>query len=69
MLWLVMKGQSEQIVACNIYNEKGAHQLWVERANGKTRKIKESKSFDEVNEVKEAIDFAIREGHKSLELV
>lgn len=69
MLWLVMKGQSEQIIACNIYNENGKHQLWVERANGKTRKIKESKSFDEVNEVKEAIDFAIREGHKSLELV
>jgi hypothetical protein len=68
MLWLVMKGQSEQIIACNIYNEKGVHQLWVERANGKTRKIKESKSFDEVNEVKEAIDYAIREGHKSLEL-
>lgn len=69
MLWLVMKGQSEQIIACNIYNEKGRHQLWVERINGKSRKIKESSNFDEVNEVKEAIDFAIREGHKSLELV
>jgi hypothetical protein len=64
-----MKGQSEQIIACNIFSEKGNHQLWVERINGKTRKIKESKDFEEVNEVKEAIDFAIREGHKSLELV
>jgi hypothetical protein len=63
-----MKGQSEQIVACNIHKVEQKYQLWVERANGKTRKIKESTKRDEVNEIKEAIDFAIREGHKSLEI-
>lgn len=67
MLWLVNGQQSEQIVACNIHRNGKNFELWVERGNGKTRKIR-SGSNEEVMEIKEAIDFAIREGHKSLEL-
>lgn len=68
MLWLVIKGASYQIISCNIHEENGVHKLWIERPNGKSLKIKESKHFDEVKEVKDAIDYAIRKGHTTLEL-
>lgn len=69
MLWLVIKGASHQICSCNIHEKEGTYQLWVERPNGKTLKIIESTIEKEVNEVKEAIDFAIRAGQPTLELV
>lgn len=68
MLWLVNKGSSHQIVSCNIHKEKDRYQLWVERISGKTLKIAESKNPDDVMVIKGAIDFAIREGHKTLEM-
>jgi hypothetical protein len=72
MLWLVIKGSSHQIISCNIHSEdktgNGLYQLWVERPNGKTLKIIESKNEEDVQEVKDAIDFAIKSGHPSLEL-
>jgi hypothetical protein len=43
------------------------YELWVERLNGKTRKIRAGKE-SEVLEVKDAIDFAIKSGHTTLEL-
>lgn len=68
MLWLVNKGSSHQIVSCNIHKDKGNYQLWVERPNGKTLKVKESRDAEDVQIIKEAIDFAIRSGHPTLEL-
>lgn len=69
MLWLINKGQSNQIVSCNTHKtDGGVHQLWVEKPNGKTMKIVESKNAHEVAEVKDAIDFAIKIGKPSLEL-
>lgn len=67
MLWLVMGNKSEQIISCNVHKNGSTHELWVERLNGKTRKIRAG-SADEVLEVKEAIDYAIKSGHTTLEL-
>lgn len=68
MLWLVIEGASYQIISCNLHQEGNKHQLWVERARGKSVKIKESDDFEEVKEIKDAIDFAIKNGTPTLEL-
>jgi hypothetical protein len=68
MLWLIIKGASYQIVGCNVYEEKGKFQLWIERPNGKTLKIVESKEKSDVELVKNAIDYAIAHHEPSLEL-
>lgn len=69
MLWLILGESSYEIVACNTHTtQKGVNQLWVERPSGKTLMIIESKEKEVVTEVKEAIDFAIKNGHKTLEL-
>lgn len=68
MLWLVNKDTSHQIISCNVHSEKGIHQLWVERPNGKTLKVIESRNISEVKLIKGAIDYAIKNGEPSLEL-
>jgi len=69
MLWLIINEASHQIISCNTHTtDKGVHQIWIERPNGKTMLIHESKNKEEVTEIKEAIDFAIKHGHKTLEI-
>lgn len=68
MLWLITGDSSHEIVACNTYFKGGVHQIWVERTNGKTLKVGESKDKAVINEIKEAIDYAISKGHKTLSL-
>jgi hypothetical protein len=68
MLWIVQDGESHEIISCNTYFRDGKHQLWIERPNGKTRLIAESEDKKIVEEIKEAIDYAIEHGHKTLRL-
>lgn len=68
MLWIAKNGESHQIISCNVHEDKGKHQVWVERPNGKTLKLDESKDRQQVLDVKEAIDYAIEHGHKVLKL-
>lgn len=68
MLWLIVEEKSLEIIACNTAFQDGKHQVWVERPNGKTMKIHESTNKEEALEVREAIDFAIEHGHKTLKL-
>lgn len=68
MLWLVTKNSSHQIVSCNLHQEGGKHSVWVERQNGKNMKVLESDTLDKVKEVRDAIDFAIKNRHNVLEL-
>lgn len=68
MLWLITGKQSHQITACNIHEVDGKYQVWVERSNGKSMKLKESHDLEEIEVYKKAIDFAVANGHKSLEL-
>jgi hypothetical protein len=46
----------------------GVHELWVERTNGKGLKVFSSKNIAEVQEIKEAIDYAVTSGVSTLEL-
>lgn len=69
MLWIVIKEASHQIISCNVHQENGKHQLWVERPNGKSLKIAESVNLKEVELVKEAIDYAIKHREPTLELI
>jgi hypothetical protein len=68
MLWLITGDSSHEIVACNTHFKDGMHQIWVERTNGKTLMVKESRDKTVVDEIKDAIDFAISKGHKTLNL-
>jgi len=68
MLWLVINGESHQIIGCNTHERNGKHQLWVERVNGKTMLISESKDKDEIDLVKDAIDYAIENKDNILRL-
>lgn len=68
MLWIVVKGASHQIISCNIHKDGDKYQLWVERPNGKSLKIVESTDKNEVELVKEAIDYAIKHREPVLEL-
>ena len=68
MLWIVVKGASYQIISCNTHKDGDKYQLWVERLNGKSLKIVESTDKNEVELVKEAIDYAIKHREPVLEL-
>lgn len=68
MLWLIIENASHEIVACNTIEREGKYQIWVERANGKSLKVRESENAEEIEEVKDAIDFAIENGHKTLKI-
>ena len=68
MLWLISSNYSAQVTSCNIHEKDGKYQVWVEKPSGSTKLIKESKDKHEVGEIKSAIDFAITNGHKVLEL-
>lgn len=68
MLWLVLEGASYQMRECNTHYRDGKYQLWIERNNGKSLKVIESEYEQEIKEVKEAIDYAVRTGQRSLEL-
>lgn len=68
MLWIVREDSSIQIEACNIHKENEKFQLWVTRPGGKTLKIDESENLEKIQEVKDAIDFAVENEIKTLRL-
>lgn len=68
MLWLIIGDASYEIVSCNIHFKEGKYQVWVERPNGKTIKINESTNEEDIKTIKEAIDYAISKGEKTLSL-
>ena len=68
MLWLILKDSSHCVVSCNTSRVGTKYQVWVERSNGKNLRVGESESEDDVNEIKDAIDYAISEGIKTLSL-
>ena len=66
MLWLITEDESVTVRECNLHQQGDLWELWVRRYNGTSLKIKKSKNKEEIAEVKEAIDFAIENGHKAL---
>lgn len=69
MLWLVVGTESHEIISCNLHETRnGRHQVWVERVNGKTMKVADSDKKQDAIDVKEAIDYAIENKHRTLRL-
>lgn len=68
MLFIKTKKYTHQIVSCNIHEESGKFQLWVERPNGKSLKLVDSKNREDAEIVKSAIEHAIKTGDPMLEL-
>lgn len=70
MLWLIKGESSHAIISCNMHEKEDGklHQVWVERPNGKTMLIIESADKSEAEVIKNAVDYAIEHGHKTLNL-
>lgn len=70
MLWIVLNTASHAIIGCNTFfdTERGVHQLWVTRANGKSLKIAESTDEQEIETMRAAIDYAVEQGEYTLRL-
>lgn len=68
MLWIVLKRESHQIIACNIAKKGNEFELWVTRPNDKGLCIAKSEKLEDVQVIKEAIDFAIEQGEKALRI-
>lgn len=70
MLWLVLNGASHEIISTNMFEDKinNNHQLWVTRPGGKSLMIAENINKDEIETIKNAIDFAIESKETTLRL-
>ena len=68
MIWIKLKEASYEITSTNIGENKGKHELWVERSNGKTMKIYSSDNRDAVAEVRDMIDFAVEKNIRTVDL-
>jgi hypothetical protein len=68
MLWIVDGIASYEVSGCNIHKKEDMFQLWIERKSGKTLMLRESTIVDEINLIKEAIDYAIEHGEPALRL-
>jgi hypothetical protein len=67
-MWLIKGDFSHQIISCNIHEDNGLFQIWVTRPNGKSMKIDENKDRNIVQEIKDAIDYAIEHNEPALRL-
>ena len=68
-MWIVEDKLSYEIIGVNIHTTvNNMHEVWATKKDGKTKLIKKSKDINEVSEIKEAIDYAIKTGDKVLEL-
>jgi precorrin-3B methylase len=68
MIWIIMKDEAHLIVGYNTHERHGEYELWITKATGKTQLIA-SGNEDEVTLVKNAIQYAIENGKKLLDLV
>lgn len=68
MLWLIDGFASYEICGCNTFKRESMSELWIEKPNGKTQCIFKSIDASEVNEIKEAIDYAIEHKETVLRL-
>lgn len=64
MIWIIKGNESHEIISCNTAIDDKRSELWVTRPNGKSLKIFEGSS-DDVKELKEAIDYAIKHNERT----
>jgi hypothetical protein len=68
-MWLIKNETSDKIIGTNLCDNKpGILQLWATRPTGKTFKIAESTIHQDVADLKNAIDYAIRNGDNYFEM-
>ena len=68
MIWLNIGDKSYQATGINISIEGNVASLWIVKPTGKSMIIL-SGDAEIIREHKEAIDFAVKEGHKIYEIV
>ena len=68
-MWIMEDKLSYEITGVNIHEtSEGLFELWVTKKDNKTKLVKRSDDKDEIQLIKEAIDYAIKIGDKVLEL-
>lgn len=68
-MWIMEDKLSYEIIGVNIHEtSEGLFELWVTKKDNKTKLVKRSDDKDEIQLIKEAIDYAIKIGDKVLEL-
>ena len=68
MIWINLGERSYQATAVNIAEDKDdKYSLWIERTNGSGVKVLTG-TFEEMEEHKQAIDFAVSKGFKTYEI-
>ena len=68
-MWIVEDKLSYEIIGVNIHEtSEGLFELWVTKKDNKTKLVKKSNDKEEIQLIKDAIDFAIKIGDKVLEL-
>jgi len=68
-MWIMEDKLSYEITGVNIHEtSEGLFELWVTKKDNKTKLVKRSNDKEEIQLIKEAIDYAIKIGDKVLEL-
>ena len=68
-MWIMEDKLSYEIIGVNIHETfEGLFELWVTKKDNKTKLVKRSDDKEEIQLIKDAIDYAIKIGDKVLEL-
>ena len=68
-MWIMEDKLSYEIIGVNIHEtSEGLLELWVTKKDNKTKLVKRSDDKEEIQLIKDAIDYAIKIGDKVLEL-
>lgn len=67
MIWIIKGNQSFSAIGANVSMSEGQASLWIERPTGKTIRVA-TDTQERIALHKEAIDFAIKNGHKTYEV-
>ena len=68
-MWIMEDKLSYEIIGVNIHEtSEGLFEIWVTKKDNKTKLVKRSDDKEEIQLIKEAIDYAIKIGDKVLEL-
>ena len=68
-MWIMEDKLSYEIIGVNIHEtSEGLFEIWVTKKDNKTKLVKRSEDKEEIQLIKDAIDYAIKIGDKVLEL-
>ena len=68
-MWIMEDKLSYEIIGVNIHEtSEGLFELWVTKKDNKTKLVKRSDDKEEIQLIKDAIDYATKIGDKVLEL-